>query len=100
MIGTPSEAIVCVSSADAWIDHNPEEEEAGPVRVYIGDRHVGWLDESATAAYIRVMDAAAQRDELPCVGARLTPIAAGPVYLLEVALPAPRCANSERLATP
>jgi len=67
---------------------------------YIGDRHVGWLDKDATAAYTPVIDAAAQRDELPCVGARLTPIAAEPGYLLEIALPVPRYANSERLATP
>jgi hypothetical protein len=45
------------------------------------------------------VDAAAQREELPCVGARLTPIAAEAGYLLEVALPAPRQARSEAAAS-
>lgn len=78
---------------DAWLDRSPGDDGAGPLGVYIGNRRVGWLDEDATAAYTPVMDAAAQRDELPCVGARLTPIDAEAGYLLEIAIPAPRPAR-------
>lgn len=85
---------------DAWLDCSPEDDGAGPFGVYIGDRRVGWLDEDATAAYSPVMEAAALRDELPCVGARLTPIGAEADYLLEIAIPASRYANRERRATP
>ncbi len=61
--------------------------------MHLGARRVGLLDEAATATYSRIMDAAAQREELPCVESRLTPIAAKAGYLLEVALPAPRRAK-------
>jgi hypothetical protein len=83
------------ATLDAWIDRGPGKEAGGLLEVHIGDRRVGWLDEHATAAYTKVVDAAAQREELPCVGARLTPITAEAGYLLEVALPAPRQARSE-----
>jgi hypothetical protein len=49
--------------------------------------------------YRNVVDAAARREELPCVEARLTPIDAEAGYLLEVALPAPRHARSEATAS-
>jgi hypothetical protein len=78
------------ATLDAWIDRGHANEAGGFLEVHIGDHRVGWLDEDATAAYRQVVDAAAQREELPCVGARLTPMAAEAGYLLEVALPAPR----------
>lgn len=77
------------ATLDAWIDWGPANEEGGLLQVHIGDYRVGLLDEDATATYRDVMNAAAQRAELPCVEARLTPIAVEASYLLEVALPAP-----------
>jgi hypothetical protein len=77
------------ATLDAWIDHGPAKESGGLLEVHLGDRRVGWLDQDATTTYTQVVDAAAQREELPCMGARLTPITAEAGYLLEVALPAP-----------
>jgi hypothetical protein len=90
--------IVESATLEAWLDWGLSGEEAGLLRVHLGERRVGLLDDEATAAYTEVMDAAARREELPSVPARLTPIAAETSYLLEVALPAPRYARSE--ATP
>lgn len=68
------------------------------LEVHVGERRVGLLDQEATAAYRPIMDAAARRAELPCLKARLTPIAADATYLLEVALPAKRQPGSEPTA--
>jgi hypothetical protein len=62
-------------------------QRGGVLNVYSLPGLVGWLDEDATATYSQIMDAAAQREELPCVESRLTPVAAEAGYLLEVALP-------------
>lgn len=88
--------IVETATVDAWLD---SQDEGGLLQVHLGERRVGLLDEAATAIYGNVVDAAAQREELPCVEARLTPILAEAGYLLEVALPAPRRARSEATAS-
>ena len=82
------------ATVDAWLDWGPSH----LLQVHLGERRVGLLGEDATAAYSNVVDAAAQREELLCVEARLTPIVAAG-YLLEVALPAPRHARSEATAS-
>jgi hypothetical protein len=92
--------IVESATLDAWLDWGPSQGEGGLLQVHLGERQVGLLDEAATAIYRDVVDAAAQREELPCVEARLTPIVAAEAgYLLEVALPAPRHARSEATAS-
>ena len=80
---------------DAWLDWANPQDRSGPLQVHLGGRRVGLLDEEATAVYRDVADAAAQREELPCVEARLTPIRAEDNYLLEVALPVPRQSGSK-----
>lgn len=87
--------IVESATLEAWFDRGHPQDEDGRLRVHLGERRVGLLDEEAAAVYRGVMDAAAQRDELPCAEARLTPVRAEASYLLEVALPAPRYAGSE-----
>jgi len=87
--------IVESATLDAWLDWGASQDDGGLLHVHLGERHVGSLDEEATAAYINVIEAAAEREELPCVEARLTPIAEGSSYLLEVALPASQPARSE-----
>jgi hypothetical protein len=82
--------IVESATLDAWLDWEHPQDRSGPLQVHLGERRVGVLDEEATAVYRDVADAAAQREELPCVEARLTPIRAEDNYLLEVALPVPR----------
>jgi hypothetical protein len=82
--------VVDSATVDAWLDREPSQDGAGPLQVHLGERRVGVLDAQAASAYGDVMDAAAQREELPCVEARLTPVPAPAGYLLEVALPAPR----------
>lgn len=91
--------IVESATLDAWLDWGPSQDEGGLLQVHFGERRVGLLDEAATAIYRNVVDAAAQREELPCVEARLTPIGAEAGYLLEVALPAPQHARSEATAS-
>jgi hypothetical protein len=91
--------IVASATLDAWLDWGPSQDEGGLLQVYLGERRVGLLDEAATAIYRDVVAAAAQREELPCVEARLTPIVTEGGYLLEVALPAPRRARSEAAAS-
>jgi hypothetical protein len=91
--------IVESATVDAWLDWGPSQDEGGLLQVHLGERRVGLLDEAATAIYRNVVDAAAQREELPCVEARLTPIDAEAGYLLEVALPAPQHARSEATAS-
>lgn len=73
---------------EAWVTWG-QTPARGVLEVHIGERRVGLLDNGAAIAYWDVMDAAAQRAELPCVEARLTHISAEATYLLEVALPAP-----------
>ncbi|HEY1689498.1 MAG TPA: hypothetical protein VGF95_11625 [Solirubrobacteraceae bacterium] len=75
-------------SFDAWVASDATPDRQNALAVHIGERRVGLLDDEATAAYARVVEAAAQRAELPCVEARLTPITAEATYLLEIALPA------------
>lgn len=82
--------IVESATLDAWLDWARPQNRGGRLEVHLGERRVGLLDEEATAAYSDVADAAVQREELPCVEARLTPIRAEDNYLLEVALPMPR----------
>jgi hypothetical protein len=82
--------IVESATLDAWLDWPNPQDRSGPLQVHLGERRVGVLDEEATAVYRDIADAAAQREELPCVEARLTPIRAEDEYLLEVALPAPQ----------
>jgi hypothetical protein len=91
--------IVESATLDAWLDWGPPQDEGGRLQVHLGERRVGLLDDDATATYSQVMYAAAQREELPCVEARLTPIAAEAGYLLEVALPAPRHTRSDVTAS-
>ncbi len=91
--------IVESATLDAWLDWGAPHDEGGLLQVHLGERRVGFLDEDATATYSPVMEEAAQREELPCVEARLTPVDAEGRYLLEVALPAPRQARSEAPAT-
>jgi hypothetical protein len=79
--------IVESATFDAWLDWTHPQDRSGGLQVYFGERRVGLLDEEATAAYRDVADAAAHREEFPCVEARLTPIRAEDNYLLEVALP-------------
>ena len=59
------------ATLEAWLEG---EQGDHLVSVHLGDRCVGTLDEDATVAYHGVIDAAAQRAELVCVQARLTPI--------------------------
>lgn len=81
---------------DAWLDRAPTDDETSDrLAVYIGERRVGMLDEGAAALYRPVIDAAAERAELPCVEARLTPRPEDDDYLLEVALPAARQAHTQ-----
>jgi hypothetical protein len=80
--------IVESATLDAWLDWENPQDRSGPLQVHLGERLVGVLDEQATAVYRDIADAAMQREELPCVEARLTPIRAEGNYLLEVALPA------------
>jgi hypothetical protein len=87
--------IVESATLDAWLDWGPPQGEGSRLQVHLGERRAGLLDDDATATYSQVMDAAAQREELPCIEARLTPIAAEAGYLLEVALPAPRHTRSD-----
>lgn len=89
--------IVESATLDAWLDREASQDRGGLLQVHLGERRVGLLDEGATASYSNVVDAAAQREELPCVEARLTPI--DDRYLLEVALPAPRHARGEAAAS-
>jgi hypothetical protein len=84
------------ATLDAWLDGGPSQDVGGLLQVHLGERRVGLLDEDATASYSSVVHAAAQRGELPCVEARLTPINAEASYLFEVALPAQQ---HERVAT-
>ncbi|HTB70374.1 MAG TPA: hypothetical protein VK707_05290 [Solirubrobacteraceae bacterium] len=90
--------IVESATFDAWLDWAPLQSEGGVLQVHLGEQRVGLLDEDAIATYSQVMEAAAQREELPCVAARLTPIATAG-YLLEVALPAPQYAPCEATAS-
>jgi hypothetical protein len=87
--------IVESATLDAWLDWANPQDRSGRLQVHLGGRWVGLLDEEATAVYRDVADAAAQREELPCVQARLTPIRAEDNYLLEVALPVPRQSGSK-----
>ncbi|HTC60809.1 MAG TPA: hypothetical protein VK691_11915 [Solirubrobacteraceae bacterium] len=82
--------IVESATLNAWLDWAHPRDRSGPLQVHLGERRVGLLDEEATAVYRDVADVAAQREELPCVEARLTPIRVEDNYLLEVALPAPQ----------
>lgn len=91
--------IVESATLDAWLDWGPSQDEGHLLHVHLGERRVGLLDEDATVIYSDVVDAAAQREELPCVEARLTPIDAEAGYLLEVALPAPQHARTEATAS-
>jgi hypothetical protein len=61
---------------DAWLD-------AGRA-VHLGERRVGTIDDARADALVAL---AVQRDELPCVRARLTPRPRTGGYLLEVGLP-------------
>ncbi|HTW42183.1 MAG TPA: hypothetical protein VMD79_07695 [Solirubrobacteraceae bacterium] len=76
--------IVESATLDAWLSWEGSQ-DGGLLQVHLGERRVGLLDDEATAAYGQVVEAAAQREELPCVEARLTPIVAEAGYLLEVA---------------
>lgn len=82
--------IIESATLDAWLDWANPQDRSGPLQVHLGERRVGLLDEEATAVYRNVADAAAQREELLCVEARLTPIRAEDSYLLEVAMPTPQ----------
>jgi hypothetical protein len=63
--------------------------------VDIGEHQVGILGKEATTAFTPVMDAAAERDELPYTAARLSSRpAAG--YLLELQLPRMRPAVNHK----
>jgi len=75
------------ASLEAWLDWDTDEERLG---VYIGERRVGTLDESATTPYRSVMQAAGERDESPSMQARLTPRPRPAGYLLELQLPGDR----------
>jgi hypothetical protein len=87
--------IVESAALDAWLDWAHPQDRSGRLQVHLGERRVGLLDEEATAVYRDVADAAAQREELPCAEARLTPIRAEDNYLLEVALPTPQQSRSK-----
>jgi hypothetical protein len=84
-----SVAMVRSGVLDAWLEWQGPGDAADVLAVHLGDRRVGILDDSATSSYRAVMHAATKREELPCVTARLTPLAAHADYLLELALPAP-----------
>jgi hypothetical protein len=85
---------------DGWLDWmDVPEPEPGRLAFHIGDRRVGLLDSDASALYRPVMDSAAERQELPCACARLTPRSDGGGYLLEAALPRVRDARSEAMAS-
>jgi len=73
------------ASLEAWLDWDTDEHRR--LAVHIGERRVGTLDESATAAYGVVMKAAGERDESPYTRARLTPRPSPAGYLLEVPMP-------------
>ena len=72
----------------AWLDWQADAERC--LAVYLGERQVGTLDETATTAYRAVMQAAGERDESPYMQARLTPRPGSGGYLLEVQLPGDR----------
>jgi hypothetical protein len=72
----------------AWIEpaaDQPDKDFA--LAVHIGERRVGNLDGHTAAMYSPLIDAAARRDELPGLAARLTPRPEPAGYLLELQLP-------------
>src|SRR6202012_5542940 len=68
---------------DAWLRHDGADDR---LAVSIGAHRVGRLDDRATAAFAVVMQAAADRDELPYTAAAIRRHTDGG-YLLEVQLP-------------
>jgi hypothetical protein len=70
---------------EAWLDWKDHEQPDQHLAVHIGPQPVGILDDHGTEAFTAVMQAAAERDELPSTMARLTQRPNG--YLLEVQLP-------------
>lgn len=69
--------------AKAWLSW--EEGPRERLVVSLGDQRVGTVTPAAEVAYRRVMEDAAERDELPYVPARLTPRTAD--HLLEIQMP-------------
>ena len=73
------------ATAEEWLEWEHESREQ--LVVSLGTERVGTLAPEVTAAYRAVMTAAAERDELPLVPARLTPRPERGGYLVEVQLP-------------
>jgi hypothetical protein len=74
------------AQATAWLSWGEGPRER--LVVSLGDQGVGTVTPAVAAAYRLVMDRATERDELPCVPARLTPRSG--FHLLEVQLPETR----------
>ncbi len=75
---------------DAWLAWDPEPRTAGSrLAVHIGDQRVALLDAVTEERYRPEMAAAARRDELPLVRARVTQLHDPPRHLLELAAPLP-----------
>ena len=74
------------ATAEAWLEweHEPREQ----LVVSLGGERIGTLAPEVTMAYRAVMAAAAERDELPSIPARLTRRRERGGYLFEVQIPA------------
>jgi hypothetical protein len=71
-----------LASLHAWLAPAPDG-----IAVHIGDRRIGLIAGDAVPAYAPVMRAAAFREELPCLRARLARRGQPPRPILELALP-------------
>jgi hypothetical protein len=78
---------------DAWLDWD-EHDDARQLAVHIGERRVGTPDPPSAAAFARVMNEAALREELPYTVARLV-LHPEVGYILEIQLPT-RSERSQR----
>jgi hypothetical protein len=79
------------TTLNVWLERQPNPGHEHLLAAHIGEHRVGTIDGNATSAFGPVMDAAAERDELPYATARLTPRPTPVGYLLELQLP--RAAN-------
>ncbi len=73
------------ATAEAWLEWEHEPRQQLVVR--LGGERIGTLAPEVTVAYRAVTAAAAERDELPSIPARLTPRRERGGYLFEVQIP-------------
>ena len=75
-------------SVEVWLDSGGEPAESlTRLSVHIGSQRIGHLDVEVTRRLLPAMQAAAERDEDPWVGAHLTRIPHAATYVLDVPLP-------------